>query len=370
MDLEYHQLDLCNEHLRVRCPDRQRKLLASLAESGQQLPIVVVAIPNEPDRYRVIDGFKRIAALKLLGHDTVCATIWQLSEAEALVLDQSLRLSDQDTALEQGWLLAELESRFGYDLDDLARRFDRSTSWVSRRIALVEALPDPVQEQVRRGEVGAQVAMKFLVPMVRISTQACERMAAIFGRLKLQTREAGELYAAWRDASPVVRQRILDEPQLFLKAYRERKRPQQEAESRSPTSDLLRDLEMIQSIANRAGRHWRQAAPLMDSAELDNARHTLDRAMEDLQRLSQRIEREKPHAEQTPTHHDSGATPPGERDTGDRPFARDLPQRGEESDPLSVRRSAAPVSFREGGALPAADPGAICFVQGQFGPGP
>lgn len=369
MDLEYHQLDLCNEHLRVRCPDRQRKLLASLAASGQQVPIVVVAIPGEPDRYRVIDGFKRIAALKLLGHDTVRVTIWQLSEAEALVLDQSLRLSDQDTALEQGWLLAELESRFGYDLDDLARRFDRSTSWVSRRIALVEALPDSVQEQVRRGEVGTQVAMKFLVPMARISTQACERMAAIFVRLKLQTREAGELYAAWRDASPVVRQRILDEPQLFLKAYRERKRPQ-DVETHSPTSDLLRDLEMIQSIANRAGRHWRQAAPLMGSAEIDNARHTLERAMEDLQRLSQRIEREKQNADQTPTHHDSGTPRPGEGDTGDRPFARDLPQRGEESNPVSVGRSAVLISFRESGALPAADTGTVCFLQGQPGPGP
>jgi hypothetical protein len=278
-------------------------------------------------------------------------------------------LSEQDTALEQGWLLAELESRFGYDLDDLARRFDRSASWVSRRIALVETLPDSVQEQVRRGEVGAQGAMKFLVPVARISIQACERMAAIFARLKLRTREAGELYAAWRDASPVVRERILDEPQLFLKAYRERKRPQ-DAEARSPTSDLLRDLEMIQSIANRAGRHWRQAAPLMDSAELDNARRTLERAMEDLQRLSQRIEREKQHAEQTPAHHDSGATPSGEGHTADRPCARDLPQGREESDPVSVRRSADPIPFREGAALPAADPGAVCFLQGQSGPGP
>jgi len=43
MQLEFHQLDRRWEHLRVRHPARQRRLLASLAKSGQQLPIVVVA---------------------------------------------------------------------------------------------------------------------------------------------------------------------------------------------------------------------------------------------------------------------------------------------------------------------------------------
>ena len=106
MQLEFHQLDRRWEHLRVRHPQRQRRLLASLAESGQQTPIVVVAAAGQPDRYLVIDGYKRIAALQQLGRDTVEAVVWPMSEAEALLLDRSLRLSEQETALEQGWLLA------------------------------------------------------------------------------------------------------------------------------------------------------------------------------------------------------------------------------------------------------------------------
>jgi hypothetical protein len=43
MKLEFHQLDRRWEHLRVHHPQRQRRLLASLAESGQQTPVVVVA---------------------------------------------------------------------------------------------------------------------------------------------------------------------------------------------------------------------------------------------------------------------------------------------------------------------------------------
>lgn len=43
MDLEFHQLDRRYEDLRLRRPERERSLLASLAEQGQQVPIVVVS---------------------------------------------------------------------------------------------------------------------------------------------------------------------------------------------------------------------------------------------------------------------------------------------------------------------------------------
>jgi len=141
MQLEFHQLDLRWEHLRVREPHRQRRLLASLAESGQQTPIVVVIAKDGNNRYLVIDGHKRIAALRRPGCDTVEATIWPMGEAEALLLSRSQRMSPQESELEQGWLLSEMEQRFSYSPDELARRFDRSVSWVSRRLALVELFP-------------------------------------------------------------------------------------------------------------------------------------------------------------------------------------------------------------------------------------
>src|SRR5207253_10649626 len=136
MQLEFHQLERRWEHLRVRHAARQRRLLASLAESGQQTPIVVVAAEGQADRYVVIDGYKRIVALEQLGRDTVEAVVWPMSEAAAVLLDRLLRLSEHETALEVGWLLAEMEQRFGYSLDELAGRFDRSVSWVARRLGL------------------------------------------------------------------------------------------------------------------------------------------------------------------------------------------------------------------------------------------
>ena len=90
MQLEFHQLDRRHEHLRMRNPQRQRQLLASLAASGQQTPIVVVTVSDRPSRYLVIDGYKRIAALQQLGRDTVEAVVWPMNEVQAvqaLVLD-------------------------------------------------------------------------------------------------------------------------------------------------------------------------------------------------------------------------------------------------------------------------------------------
>ena len=66
----FDQLDRRWEHLRVRHSARQRRLLASLAEAGQQTPIVVVAAEGSPNRYVVIDGYKRIAALGTTGPGT------------------------------------------------------------------------------------------------------------------------------------------------------------------------------------------------------------------------------------------------------------------------------------------------------------
>src|SRR5664279_6550006 len=242
MHLEFHQLDLRWEHLRVREPHRQRHLLASLAESGQQMPVIVVIAKDNNDRYLVIDGHKRVAALEQLGRDTVEATVWPMSEAEALLLSRSLRMSPQESALEQGWLLSEMEQRFGYSLDEMARRFDRSTSWVSRRLALVELLPEAIQQQVREGKLAAQVAMKYLVPVARVSADDCTRMAAAFIAHRCNTRQAGQLYTAWRKGTRAARERILAEPELFLKTQR------QAPAARPAVEQVERDLDMVLAI--------------------------------------------------------------------------------------------------------------------------
>src|SRR6059036_1817878 len=143
MDLEHHQLILRYEHLRLRCPERERRLLASLAEHGQQMPIVVVAASAETDRFVVVDGYKRVRAMRRLGQDTLLAACWDLSEVEALLLGRLIRTGDEESAFEQGLWLEELHRRFAVSLEDLARRFDRSLSWVTGVSVSCETCPTP-----------------------------------------------------------------------------------------------------------------------------------------------------------------------------------------------------------------------------------
>jgi ParB/RepB/Spo0J family partition protein len=337
--------------------------LASLAESGQQTPIVAVAAEDVSDRYVVIDGYKRIAALEQLGRDTVDAVVWPMSEVAAVLLDRSLRLSEHESALEVGWLLVELERRFRYGLDELARRFDRSASWVSRRLALVEVLPEAIQHQVREGKILAQVALKFLVPVARQSLEDCQQMAAIFAQHHCDTREAGQLYAAWRKGSPTIRQRILEAPDLFFKAQRQT----QEKDPAGTGAELLRDLEMVMAIVNRAQRRLAGAAATdLDRQQYQAARQQVDRIQKQLRRIDEKLLSEHaPHVEPSATHHDSGTERAASEQTRDRSDAGDLPRGRTQSPALELRHSAGVAASGESRISPATDPGAFRQVQGE-----
>src|SRR5215475_10464791 len=361
MQLEFHQLELRWEHLRVRHPARQRRLLASLAESGQQAPIVVIAAEDQAGRYIVIDGYKRIAALKQLGRDTVEVVVWPMSEAAAVLLDRSLRLSEHETTLEVGWLLEELEQRFGYSLEELARLFDRSVRWVSRRLALVELLPEAIQQQVREGQIAAQVAMKVLVPVARQSLKDCQRMAVILAEHHCDTREAGQLYAAWRGGSATIRQRILDDPALFFKTQRQEKAPA------GPGAELIRELEMVSAIVNRAYRRLAGGGTdELDRQQRAAARQQIERIEKQLQRIDEKLSPEQaPHVEPSTTQRDSGAAFEGSSEAGDRAGIEDFPCGRAQSGALELHRRTGVAPPRESRTLPEPDPGVIRPVQGE-----
>jgi ParB family chromosome partitioning protein len=361
MQLEFHQLDRRWGNLRVRQPHRQRRLMASLAESGQQTPIVVVVSQDNRDRYLVIDGHKRIAALEQLGRDTVEATVWAMSEAEALLLDRSLRFSPHESALEQGWLLSEMEQRFGYSLEELARRFDRGTSWVSRRLALVELLPEAIQQQVREGAIAAQLAMKYLVPVARVNVEDCERMAAAFVQYRCDTRQAGQLYAAWRDGSRVVRQRILAEPELFLKTQR------QPPATKPAAIALERDLEMAVAILHRASRRLGEALPEMDGRQQEQAQCRIESARRELDRMAARIgkEQEAQHAEPGTTNRDTGTEREGSDQTRDCARVAAIAPDGAQSPAIELHERAGNPTGGESRTLPATDPRSFDFLEGE-----
>jgi len=244
MDLELGQLDLRYESLRTRSGRAERRLLASIAQVGQQTPIVVV---RDGAAHVVVDGYKRVRTLRHLHHDLVRATAWELSEADALVLERLLRAGDADSAIEQGWFLRELSDRFGLTCEELARRFDRTASWVSRRLAWVRALPDSVQKHVRSGAIGAHAAMKYLVPLARANEGDCVRLTDAIAPHRPSSRQMSELYVTYVSGNTETRELCMRDPLVVLRARQEQTR--EGSADRTPVEHLLDDLGIVGAIA-------------------------------------------------------------------------------------------------------------------------
>jgi len=251
MDLELHQLDRRYESLRSACRERDSRVLASLSQDGQQLPVVVVA-GLDAGRFVLVDGYKRVRGLHKLGQDLVRATCWDLPEQEALLLARVTRSTDGESALEQAWLLRELRERFELSLDELARRFSRSSSWVSRRLGLVKELPEAIQELVRRGLLAPHAAMKHLLPLARANKVGAVALAEAIAPLRPTTRQTHTLCCAFARGNKDARQQLLSHPELILRATQAA--PKQD----DPAQQLNQDLGALGGIARRALTHVQQ----------------------------------------------------------------------------------------------------------------
>jgi hypothetical protein len=130
-------------------------------------------------------------------------------------------------------------------------------------LALASQLPEGLQGEIRRGRIGPHTATKYLVPMARAKVEDCERMARAIVQHGFGTRDVGLLYAGWRDGCPVARERLLDDPQLYLES---RRALAEDGETLDPREGLRKDVEILGSVARRAGRRLREAGQIELSA--------------------------------------------------------------------------------------------------------
>jgi ParB family chromosome partitioning protein len=195
MEVELHELELRYAALRIDDRSRRAELVARLALEGQQTAVLVV---REAERYVLIDGYARVAALYELGRDAVQAILLEVPEGEALLLAHQLESMRPRTAFEEGWRILELIERHGMDQGAIVSRLRRTQGWVSRRLGLVRELPESVQDAVRRGLLPSHAAAKYLVPMARAIRAHCESLVAALRTERLTDRQVGRLYALWR----------------------------------------------------------------------------------------------------------------------------------------------------------------------------
>lgn len=210
-------LELKYEKLRSRSPVREKGLLVSLEESGQQQPIIALRCDGT-GTYTVIDGHKRVRALRKIKTDTVKAVVWEIPLPEALLHIYRMQSGSGYNPLEEGWLIQELCRSSGWTLTQAAQALNRSKGWASRRLGLVESLPETVLDGVQRGKIGAYAAMKYLLPLARANAGSCEALAKAIMEHDLTSRQAEILWRALSQAPKAQVKNIMEDPMLFLKA--------------------------------------------------------------------------------------------------------------------------------------------------------
>lgn len=247
-ELEMRLLDRKYAGLRVLACDRLGPLVASLAEAGQQSPVLTVAGVDGKVPV-LIDGYRRVAALQQLGRDTCQVLELDLCERDALLMRHLMAATDRRSALEDGWLIRELIDAHGLSQRQLGQKLSRSASWVCRRLGLVTDLPDVVQDLVRKGDVPPQAAMKFFLPLARANTGACTRLASTMAGEHWSAREVEAVYQGWRKAKGEQRAAIEATPRLYCQA-------RQAAVEPLPVDDpQARDL--VKGLTSLANAMWR-----------------------------------------------------------------------------------------------------------------
>lgn len=214
--IEIVHLDLSYSGIRIQNPKAIIRMADALTNYGQIMPILVVA--QEAPHYTLIDGYLRVAAASRLGKDTLSAHLFDGDEKQALchVLVKS---GDRKwDIIEQAGLIRELHRRHELSQHQIARLLGKDQSWVSRRLALLDALPEQVIQCVKQGNISSWAAARVLAPMARANTDHVKRLTDSLIKQSLSTRQLLLFFKHYQRSNRKVRENMIKEPLLFVKA--------------------------------------------------------------------------------------------------------------------------------------------------------
>jgi ParB family chromosome partitioning protein len=192
LESDLHRLDRRFAALRMRQPRVIERLARSIEPNGQLVPVVAVAEQNNP--WVLIDGYRRIEALRRLSRDTAQVELWDcpLSQARLIVL---VRVQGRPwEAIEEGALIRELITGFELSQREVARQTGREVRGVNRRLSLVQDLPEALFAAICQGELSPWAATRGLAPLARANREQAQTLLRALQRDPLSTRELATWY--------------------------------------------------------------------------------------------------------------------------------------------------------------------------------
>ncbi|OGA34194.1 MAG: hypothetical protein A3F75_07050 [Betaproteobacteria bacterium RIFCSPLOWO2_12_FULL_64_23] len=221
LEVDLHRIELRFADARLLEPQAVDALARSIEQSGQL--IACIAVPEAgSNRLVLVDGYRRVLALRRLGRDTACVESWTCDLAQALLTVLARANARPFAALEEALLLRELVHGQGLSEREVARRSGRDVSWVSRRLGLVCALPDALLAAVRSGALSTWAATRVLAPLARANTEHAARLLDALASTPLSSRELHSWFQHYLSTPRGARERMVAHPRLFIQTLQAR----------------------------------------------------------------------------------------------------------------------------------------------------
>jgi len=253
-DIELHQLQLRFATARVSDERAVQRLMQSIDACGQL--VACIAVREDADNAAalvLIDGNRRVAALRRLGRDTARVQCASGTLAQALAQLLACAQSRSLAAIEQALLLRELIDGQRLSQREAARQCGRDASWVQRRLLLLQALPEGVLEAVRGGSVSSWAAVRVFAPLARANADHAQRLLAGMRGQALSTRDLQVWFVHYQRAQRREREHMLDHPRLLIDSVREHEQDRAAARLKDgPEGQAVAELGQLQALLERA----------------------------------------------------------------------------------------------------------------------
>jgi ParB-like chromosome segregation protein Spo0J len=280
LQVELHRLQLRFADTRIREARAIEHLVRSIESCGQLVACIAVrdlepvkaatdgSVPCASPSWVLMDGYRRVQALRRVGCDLVRVQLWNCDVTQGLLAVLSGAQGRAYAPIEQALLLRELQG-LGLSQHEMARRSGRDVSWISRRLQLVSQLPDSVLAAVREGTLSCWAATRVISPLARANSEHAEALLAAAREQALSTRELRLWMQHYQSATRRTRERMVQHPKLFLQAQlAQQQRADGELLRAGPEGQCLQELQRLRGLLQRVRERLRGLSAHGRSPEL------------------------------------------------------------------------------------------------------
>jgi len=213
-EISIGDFDLSLVQMRIMNMGRILQVEKSMRLHGQLQPVIARA---HEGRAQLIDGYKRLYAAETLLMESLQCRLLEVDEDQARVLILSCNWSSRSLeSYEEALVLKDLLKTHDMDQRQLSRLTGKSTSWVSRRLSLIDKLDEEIGTDIRMGVLTSSHA-RTLIRLPRGNQKAVSRVIRSY---HLTTRQSDHLVDAFLSAEDKQsQQQLLHAPERVLYNY-------------------------------------------------------------------------------------------------------------------------------------------------------